>query len=96
MGTWCEDSEREVPAIFKLLDAVNFDQNKIDIYAMSEEKTTPENFENGLNIIKVPTLIFYKNGKELNRFVEFSIVSLEDDIKKIVSGEKYQHAYYSQ
>ena len=38
MGTWCEDSEREVPAIFKLLDAVNFDQNKIDIYAMSEEK----------------------------------------------------------
>jgi thiol-disulfide isomerase/thioredoxin len=96
MGTWCEDSEREVPAIFKLLDAVNFDQNKIDIYAMSEEKTTPENFENGLNIIKVPTLIFYKNGKELNRFVEFSIVSLEDDIKKIVSGEKYQDAYYSQ
>ena len=31
MGTWCEDSEREVPAIFKLLDAVNFDQNKIDV-----------------------------------------------------------------
>tara|TARA_B100000287_G_scaffold112192_1_gene104513 strand:- start:2981 stop:3529 length:549 start_codon:yes stop_codon:yes gene_type:complete len=96
MGTWCEDSEREVPPIFKLLDAVNFDQKKIDIYAMSEEKTTPENYENGLNIIKVPTLIFYKNGKELNRFVEFSIVSLEDDIKKIVSGEEYRDAYYSQ
>ena len=28
MGTWCEDSEREVPPIFKLLDAVNFDQKK--------------------------------------------------------------------
>ena len=96
MGTWCEDSEREVPAIFKLLDAVNFDQNKIDIYAMSEEKTTSENFEKGLNIIKVPTLIFYKDGKELNRFVEFSIVSLKEDIRKIVSGEEYLDAYYSQ
>ena len=96
MGTWCEDSEREVPAIFKLLDAVNFDQNKIDIYAMSEEKTTSENFEKGLNIIKVPTLIFYKDGKELNRFVEFSIVSLKEDIRKIVSGEEYRDAYYSQ
>ena len=96
MGTWCEDSERGVPAIFKLLDAVNFDQNKIDIYAMSEEKTTSENFEKGLNIIKVPTLIFYKDGKELNRFVEFSIVSLKEDIRKIVSGEEYLDAYYSE
>ncbi|MEE3035030.1 MAG: thioredoxin family protein [Bacteroidota bacterium] len=96
MGTWCEDSEREVPAMFKILDAVNFDENKIEIYAMSEEKTTPENFENGLNIIKVPTLIFYKNGEELNRFVEFPIVSLEEDIRKILSGEEYRDAYYSE
>ena len=63
---------------------------------MSEEKTTPENFENGLNIIKVPTLIFYKNGEELNRFVEFSIVSLEEDIRKILSSEEYRDAYYSE
>ena len=96
MGTWCEDSEREVPAIFKILNAVNFDQNKIEIYAMSEEKTTPNNFERGLNIIKVPTLIFYKNGIELNRFVEFPITSLEEDFKKILAGEKYYNAYYSE
>ena len=72
------------------------DRNKIDVYAMTEEKTTSENFEKGLNIIKVPTLIFYKDGKELNRFVEFSIVSLKEDIRKIVSGEEYLDAYYSQ
>ena len=60
MGTWCDDSQREIPHFFKLLQTLEFDQQHVEMYAMSEEKTTPENFEKGLEIYNVPTIIFFK------------------------------------
>lgn len=94
MGTWCEDSRREIPHFFKLLDALEFDQNNLEMYAVSEEKTTPQNFEKGLKIYNVPTIIFFKNGIEMNRFVEFPVESLESDIEKIIKEEAYAHSYH--
>ena len=93
MGTWCEDSQREIPHFFKLLLALEFDQKHVEMYAMSEEKTTPENYEKGWEIYNVPTFIFLKNGNEINRFVEFPVNSLESDITKIIKGESYTHSY---
>ena len=93
MGTWCEDSQREIPHFFKLLQALEFDQNHIEMYAMSEEKSTPENFEQGWEIFNIPTIIFLKNGIEINRFVEFPKISLESDIIKIIKREHYSHSY---
>ena len=93
MGTWCEDSQREIPHFFKLLQALEFDQNHIEMYAMSEEKTTPENYERGWEIHNLPTIIFLKNGNEINRFVEFPVNSFESDITKIIKGESYTHSY---
>jgi thiol-disulfide isomerase/thioredoxin len=94
MGTWCEDSQREIPHFFKLLNALEFDQNNLKMYAMSEEKTTPQNFEKGIEIYNVPTIVFYKNGNEMNRFVEFPVESLESDIGKIIKEEAYAHSYH--
>mgnify|MGYP001315759684 CR=1 FL=1 len=93
MGTWCEDSQREIPHFFKLLQALEFDQKHVEMYAMSEEKTTPENYEKGWEIYNVPTIIFLKNGNEINRFVEFPVNSLESDITKIIKRESYTHSY---
>ncbi len=93
MGTWCEDSQREIPHFFKLLHAMEFDQKHVEMYAMSEEKTTPENYEKGWEIYNVPTIIFLKNENEINRFVEFPVNSLQSDITKIIKGESYTHSY---
>ena len=93
MGTWCEDSQREIPHFFKLLESLEFDQNHIEMYAMSEEKITPKNYEKGWKIFNIPTIIFLKNGIEINRFVEYPKVSLESDIIKIIKGEHYNHSY---
>ena len=93
MGTWCEDSRKVIPHFFSLLQALDFDQKQLEIYAMSEEKTTPENSEKGLKIYNVPTIIFFKNGYEINRFVEFPVKSMESDIGKIIKGEAYTHSY---
>lgn len=93
MGTWCEDSQRETPHFYKILDEAGFDESKLTMITVSEEKTTPEGFEKGKNIINVPTIIFYKNEKELGRIVEYPIESLEKDMLAILSGKEYKHAY---
>jgi thiol-disulfide isomerase/thioredoxin len=94
LGTWCEDSEREVPGMFKLLDALGMEDDQIEVYAMNKDKITTANYEKDLDIFNIPTLIVYKNDKEMNRFVELSVVSLTDDLSKILKGQPYEHAYY--
>lgn len=93
MGTWCEDSQREMPHLYKILDDAGFDESKLSLITVSEEKTTPQGFEEGKNITNVPTIIFNKNGKELGRIVEYPIESLEKDMLAILSGKDYKHAY---
>lgn len=97
LGTWCGDSKREVPRIIKVLETANFPMNKLEIVALDRRKglvkTSPTGEEQGLNIIKVPTIIFFKDGKEVNRIVESPIESLEEDTVQIVSGKPYTPNY---
>ena len=93
LGTWCGDSKIEVPQFYKLLDALNFDYKNLTMIAVDRDNNTPDNLQEGLNIIRVPTFIFYKNGKEIGRYVEFPRKTLEKDILKIVSGKEYKHSY---
>lgn len=94
MGTWCPDSRREVPKLLKLLDEVNFKEKHLEIYTMDRSKSTEKNYEEGLDIQRVPTIIFFdKNGKEVNRFVEFPQKTLEKDILKIVTEQPYKNVY---
>lgn len=93
MGTWCEDSQRETPAFYKILDLAGIEANTIKLITVSEDKDTPDGLEKGMNITNVPTIILSKKGEELGRIVEYPIESLEKDIAKILSGEEYKHAY---
>lgn len=92
VGTWCNDSKRELPTLLKILNEVNVPEKKIEIIGVNHKKKA-NGLEKGYSIFRVPTFIFYKNNKELGRFVEFPIESLEQDILKIVSGKKYKHYY---
>ena len=89
MGTWCGDSRREVPRIYRILDAVNFDESRLTLINMNREKNSPDGEETGLNIHHVPTLILYKNSSEIGRVIESPIQSLEEDMAAIINGEKY-------
>jgi thiol-disulfide isomerase/thioredoxin len=93
MGTWCEDSQKMVPALFKILDIADFDYNKLELIALDHDKKTPDGLEEGYDIEYVPTIIFLDNGKELNRIVEYEIETLEKDIFKIINEEPYKNVY---
>ena len=93
MGTWCKDSKREIPRFYKVLEAANFNLKKLEMITVNRGKKTPENLQEGFDIKRVPTFIFYKKGKEIGRYVEFPRASLEKDILTIVSGKPYKHSY---
>jgi thiol-disulfide isomerase/thioredoxin len=97
LGTWCGDSKKEVPQFYSILDATNFPESQLEVIAVdnTEEayKQAPNHEEKGLNIHRVPTFIFYKNGKEVNRIVEHPNETLERDMLKIVTDNKYSPNY---
>lgn len=93
MGNWCSDSRAHVPALMNILDAVGYDSQNITLITVDEDKTTPENWEEGKNIQFVPTIILYENGVEKGRIVEYPIQNLEEDLLKIATGQPYKHAY---
>lgn len=97
MGTWCGDSKREVPRFAKALEAADFPMENLKIIAVDRRKEyykkSPTGEEWGLSIKRVPTFIFYKDGKETNRIIESPVTSLEEDIKAIVSGSSYVPNY---
>lgn len=93
MGTWCSDSKEQTPALYKILDAANFNYKNLKLVAVDRDKKTPDSLQKGYNIHYVPTFIFYKKGKELGRFVEYPQETIEKDMLKILSGEPYKHSY---
>jgi thiol-disulfide isomerase/thioredoxin len=93
MGTWCSDSQLQVPNFYKVLSQAGIADTKVSIVCVDRNKATPEGTEKVNKITNVPTFIFYKNKKEINRIVESPRVSLEDDMLQILSGKEYKHTY---
>lgn len=91
MGTWCGDSKREIPRLYKILEASQFPLDRFTLIAVARSaqsyKQSPGGEHEGQNIHRVPTIILYKDGKEVNRIVESPIVSLEQDILDIIKNQ---------
>ncbi len=93
MGTWCGDSKHEVPRIIKILMAAGMDTAHLSIIAVGNGaymyKKSPQGEETGLNIRRVPTLIVYEKNKEMGRFIEYPVVSIEKDLLRILQKDGY-------
>jgi len=97
LGTWCGDSKRETPRFIKILETADFSFENLKIVALDGRKEhykkSPTGEEWGLQIKKVPTFIFLKDGKEMGRIVESPIESIEKDIRAIVEQKSYVPNY---
>ncbi|MEZ4778914.1 MAG: thioredoxin domain-containing protein [Flavobacteriaceae bacterium] len=98
-GSWCSDSKKELPRFLKVLEAANFPTQNIEIVALDNQSSTykqsPSHEEKDLNIHRVPTFIFYKDGKEVNRIVEHPKETFERDILSIVLENHYNSNYFA-
>lgn len=93
MGTWCGDSKRGVPRFYKVLEETGFDESYFELITVGRNKKTPDNLQEGFDLMRVPTFIFMKDGKEVGRYVERPRETLEKDILKILTGVPYKHSY---
>ena len=85
MGTWCHDSKREVPRLYKILDEINYDYAKFEIIGLKNNKTGYFKDYSNFNVKNTPTIIFFQNKREIGRIIEKPKKSLESDIQKILN-----------
>jgi thiol-disulfide isomerase/thioredoxin len=76
-GTWCHDSQREIPKLLRMLEDINLKPEKISLIALDYDKNEPLNRGEMLGVKRTPTIIFYKDEIEIGRIEETPKIMLE-------------------
>lgn len=88
MGTWCEDSHKMLPQIYKLLRITQYPMSQYKMYGLDLNKQGYLDEHEKYKVENVPTVILFNKGKEVGRVVETAKVSLEADLKDIIKKHK--------
>ncbi len=86
-GTWCGDTHEQLPRFYKTMDYIGYQPNTIELIAVDRNKEANNINIKTYKIEKIPTFIFYKNGKEIGRIIEKPSNSIENDILKILKKQ---------
>jgi thiol-disulfide isomerase/thioredoxin len=84
-GTWCEDSQRELPRFLKVADMVGISRDRIKLYGVDRSKKSSDGLTEKFDIEYVPTIIFLKNGAEIGRIIEKPHATIEEDMVSILA-----------
>ena len=83
MGTWCHDSNREIPRLMRVCEELGI-YDQLELYGVDVDKTSLQGREKGYNIKNTPTIIIMRDGKELARIIEEPETSFGQDLEKIL------------
>ena len=84
MGSWCSDSQREVPRFYRIMDEAGIPDEKVELLCVNRDKMVPGMDISALIIERVPTFIIYDGLKELGRIIETPAETLEKDFLRIL------------
>jgi thiol-disulfide isomerase/thioredoxin len=76
-GTWCHDSQREIPKLLRMLEDINLKPEKISLIGLDYDKKEPLNRGEMLGVKRTPTIIFYKDEIEIGRIEETPKIMFE-------------------
>ena len=83
-GTWCHDSQREVPRMLKILEAVGFPQADVKMVTLDFSKNDPLGLSVENDVKFTPTFIFFRQQNEFGRIVEKPATTLEEAIGQLL------------
>ncbi|MBW3670421.1 MAG: peptidylprolyl isomerase [Acidobacteria bacterium] len=88
LGTWCEDSQREMPRFYKIMEQLEQQDVTIPIQyvAVDRSKQEPSDLIGDRAVQLVPTFIVYRGDTEIGRVVEKPQSLLEDDLLMIFAS----------
>lgn len=81
---WCGDSENNVPPFIKVLEKIGLAGIKVNYFSVGRKRPGEKFYFEKLNVERVPTFIFFKDGKEIGRIIENPKKTLEEDMLEIV------------
>ena len=84
MGSWCGDSQEQVPRFLKILDILSFPDTSITLICVDRTKKSLNGETDNLKVQLVPTFIIYSDSKEIGRIVETPKETLEKDLLTII------------
>lgn len=88
LGTWCGDSRREVPRLWRALDETGGEVPfAIRYIGVDREKKEPAAAVAESGVRFVPTFIVTRDGREVGRIVETSPNGVEKDLLALLSGK---------
>ena len=82
------DSKRELPRYFATMAAAGISDSVLTMVGVDRTKKDTEGLTEKWNITRVPTFVFFRDGKEIGRFVERTPAgsSFEAEVAKILVG----------
>lgn len=83
-GTWCHDSEREVPRFLKILTYNNSISSAL--IGLDFQKMEPSGVSANKDIKYTPTFVVYRHNKEIGRIIERPQTSLTADISAMLTA----------
>jgi len=84
LGLWCPDSRNNVPPFLKILDRVGTGV-PVRYYNVPRKASRDVKFYvEEMNVERVPTFIFYRDGKEIGRIIENPKTGMLEDLMDIL------------
>jgi len=88
LGTWCDDTRRELARLWWALDSLGMPGlPQLTYVAVDRSMTEPADQVAGVDLIRVPTIVVKRGGSELGRIVEESPHGIEIDLLALLTGE---------
>jgi len=85
LGTWCSDSLNNVPKFIKIIEALGADNLPVNYYNVNRKSGSDvKYYVEDLKVERVPTFIFYRDGKEIGRIIENPKNTLVEDFLEII------------
>lgn len=96
LGTWCGDSRREVPRLWRILEEAGFPEGSLRMLAVDRSSAEPDEstpaeliewsgkVREFYDIEAVASIILFREGVEIGRIVETPAESLEMDLLNIL------------
>lgn len=85
LGTWCSDSHMWVPMFLAIADSTTL-AGKIGFLTVPRSNGWRDQLTPGLDIKRVPTFIFFHDGREIGRIVEEPQGDIGENIVRILGG----------
>ncbi len=84
-GSWCSDSLEQVPPLLKILDLAGKEALPATFEGVARSREDRGERFASLKIEAIPTIIVYREEKEIGRIVETPETTLEADLLEILS-----------